>query len=187
MAPGSRKESPIAGSGALADGPWAAAKEAVIDQVGAGKFGESGEDAGLATRNRLAELEKDGILKIELDKSTSALTLSGPFSRWANPANGGPFRRWANPANGGPFRRWANLANGGPFRRWANLANGGPFRRWANPANGGPFSRWANPANGGPFRRWANPANGGPFRRWANPANGGLASPPSGLAHDCRP
>ena len=89
MAPGSRKESPIAGSGAPADGPWAAAKEAVIDQVGAGKFGESGEDAGLATRNRLAELEKDGILKIELDKSMSALTLSGPSSRWANPANGG--------------------------------------------------------------------------------------------------
>jgi hypothetical protein len=50
------------------------AKEAVIDQVGAGQFGASGESAGLVTRNKLAELEKDGILKIELDKSMSANT-----------------------------------------------------------------------------------------------------------------
>jgi hypothetical protein len=50
------------------------AKEAVIDQVGAGRYGESGESAGLATRNKLAELEKDGVLKIELDKSMSANT-----------------------------------------------------------------------------------------------------------------
>ena len=50
------------------------AKEAVIDQVGVGRYGESGDNAGLATRNKLAELEKDGILKIELDKSMSANT-----------------------------------------------------------------------------------------------------------------
>jgi hypothetical protein len=46
----------------------------VIDQIGAGKYGESGEKAGEATRNQLAELEKDGVLKIELDKSMSANT-----------------------------------------------------------------------------------------------------------------
>ena len=50
------------------------AKEAVIDQIGAGKYGESGEKAGEATRNKLAELEKDGVLQIELDKSMSANT-----------------------------------------------------------------------------------------------------------------
>lgn len=50
------------------------ANEAVIDQVGAGKFGESGDKAGLATRTRLAELEKAGIIRIELDKSMSANT-----------------------------------------------------------------------------------------------------------------
>jgi hypothetical protein len=50
------------------------AKEAVIDQVGAGKWGESGDSAGLATRNKLEELQKDGILKIELDESMSANT-----------------------------------------------------------------------------------------------------------------
>jgi hypothetical protein len=50
------------------------AKEAVIDQVGAGQWGESGDKAGLVTRNKLAELEKDGILKMELDKSMSANT-----------------------------------------------------------------------------------------------------------------
>lgn len=50
------------------------AKEAVIDQVGAGKFGESGEAAGQATRNRLAELDKDGVLKIVLDTSMAGNT-----------------------------------------------------------------------------------------------------------------
>ena len=50
------------------------AKEAVIDQVGAGKYGESGESAGLATRSKLADLEKDGILRVELDMSMSANT-----------------------------------------------------------------------------------------------------------------
>ena len=50
------------------------AKEAVIDQIGAGKFGESGENAGLATRKKLAELQKDGVLEIVLDKSMSANT-----------------------------------------------------------------------------------------------------------------
>ncbi len=50
------------------------AKEAVIDQVGAGKFGEKGDKAGQVTRNKLAELEKDGVLKIELDMSMSANT-----------------------------------------------------------------------------------------------------------------
>jgi hypothetical protein len=50
------------------------AKEAVIDQIGAGKFGESGENAGLATRNKLAELQKDGVLEMVLDKSMSANT-----------------------------------------------------------------------------------------------------------------
>ncbi|MGH9123177.1 MAG: hypothetical protein ACRDZ8_00390, partial [Acidimicrobiales bacterium] len=48
------------------------AKEAVIDQIGVGKFGEAGAGAGEATRNKLAELQKDGILKIELDASMSA-------------------------------------------------------------------------------------------------------------------
>jgi len=50
------------------------AKEAVIDQIGAGKFGESGEAAGEATRNKLAELQKDGVLKVELDTSMVANT-----------------------------------------------------------------------------------------------------------------
>lgn len=50
------------------------AKEAVIDQIGAGTYGASGEAAGAATRNKLAELEKDGILKIELDTSMAANT-----------------------------------------------------------------------------------------------------------------
>lgn len=50
------------------------AKEAVIDQVGAGRFGEKGDAAGLKTRTELAELEKAGIIKIELDSSMSANT-----------------------------------------------------------------------------------------------------------------
>jgi hypothetical protein len=50
------------------------AKEAVIDQVGAGKFGEKGEKAGEATRNKLEELEQDGTLRIELDKTMSGNT-----------------------------------------------------------------------------------------------------------------
>lgn len=50
------------------------AKEAVIDQVGSGKFGESGEQAGLATRTRLEELERDGILSVELDTSMAENT-----------------------------------------------------------------------------------------------------------------
>jgi hypothetical protein len=50
------------------------AKEAVIDQIGVGKYGEAGENAGLATRNKLAQLERDGILKVELDTSMSANT-----------------------------------------------------------------------------------------------------------------
>ena len=61
-------------NGAPEGGPWGGAKEAVIDQVGAGKYGESGEGAGLATRSKLADLEKDGILKVELDTSMSANT-----------------------------------------------------------------------------------------------------------------
>ncbi|HEX3424796.1 MAG TPA: hypothetical protein VHT30_01600 [Acidimicrobiales bacterium] len=50
------------------------AKEAVIDQIGVGKFGESGDGAGQATRSKLAELEGDGILKVVLDTSMSANT-----------------------------------------------------------------------------------------------------------------
>ena len=50
------------------------AKEAVIDQIGVGKFGDKGEAAGEATRNKLAELVKDGILTVELDTSMSANT-----------------------------------------------------------------------------------------------------------------
>lgn len=50
------------------------AKEAVIDQIGVGKFGEAGAGAGEATRNKLAELQKDGILRIELDTSMTANT-----------------------------------------------------------------------------------------------------------------
>ena len=50
------------------------AKEAVIDQVGAGKFGESGEKAGEATRNKLAELQKDGVIQIVLDTSMAENT-----------------------------------------------------------------------------------------------------------------
>ncbi len=46
----------------------------MIDQVGAGTFGQKGDSAGLATRNKLAELEKDGVLEMELDKSMSANT-----------------------------------------------------------------------------------------------------------------
>ena len=51
------------------------AKEAVIDQIGMGKFAEKGEGAGLNTRNKLAELEKDGVLTIVLDMSMSANTM----------------------------------------------------------------------------------------------------------------
>lgn len=50
------------------------AKEAVIDKIGSGKFGESGEKAGEDTRNKLAELVKDGVLEIVLDKSMAANT-----------------------------------------------------------------------------------------------------------------
>ncbi len=50
------------------------AKEAVIDQIGVGKYGESGEKAGEATRTKLAELERDGVMKIELDTSMAANT-----------------------------------------------------------------------------------------------------------------
>ena len=46
------------------------ANEAVIDQVGAGKFGESGDKAGLATRTRLAKLEKAGIIKAPRRRAT---------------------------------------------------------------------------------------------------------------------
>lgn len=42
--------------------------------MGAGTFGQKGDSAGLATRNKLAELEKDGVLEMELDKSMSANT-----------------------------------------------------------------------------------------------------------------
>jgi hypothetical protein len=50
------------------------AKEAVIDQIGSGTYGESGEKAGEATRNKLADLQRDGVLKIELDTSMAANT-----------------------------------------------------------------------------------------------------------------
>jgi hypothetical protein len=50
------------------------AKEAVIDQIGAGKYGDSGEKAGEATRNKLTELQQDGVLKIELDTSMAPNT-----------------------------------------------------------------------------------------------------------------
>ena len=50
------------------------AKEAVIDQIGAGKYGDSGEKGGEATRNKLGELQRDGVLKIELDTSMVANT-----------------------------------------------------------------------------------------------------------------
>ncbi len=46
----------------------------MIDQVGAGTFGQKGDSAGLPTRNKLAELDKDGILEMEVDKSMSANT-----------------------------------------------------------------------------------------------------------------
>ena len=52
----------------------------MIDQVGAGTFGQKGDSAGLATRNKLAELEKDGVLEMELDKSMSANT-SGSWGK----------------------------------------------------------------------------------------------------------
>ena len=45
------------------------AKEAVIDQVGVGKYGQSGPDAGKATRTKLAELVQDGVLEMVLDPS----------------------------------------------------------------------------------------------------------------------
>jgi hypothetical protein len=50
------------------------AREAVIDKVGAGKYGASGEEAGLETRNQLAKLQADGVLEIVLDTSMSENT-----------------------------------------------------------------------------------------------------------------
>src|SRR3954447_8317472 len=50
------------------------AKEAVIDQVGAGDFGAKGDEAGEATRNKLAELQKDGVIQIVLDASMAENT-----------------------------------------------------------------------------------------------------------------
>jgi hypothetical protein len=50
------------------------AREAVIDKIGTGKFGESGEKAGEDVRNKLAQLVQDGVLEIVLDKSMAANT-----------------------------------------------------------------------------------------------------------------
>ena len=50
------------------------AREAVIDKIGTGKFGESGEQAGEDVRNKLAQLVQDGVLEIVLDKSMAANT-----------------------------------------------------------------------------------------------------------------
>lgn len=50
------------------------AKEAVIDQLGTGRYGDSGGKAGEATPNKLAELQRDGILQIDLDSSMAPNT-----------------------------------------------------------------------------------------------------------------